>query len=71
MSYWFHPDAESEFNQVIDYYEEIEAGFGYDFRHRSICNDTTLTYLFELIACLEGNIRRCLVKRFPYIVYYH
>ncbi len=31
MSYWFHPDAESEFNQAIDYYEEIETGLGYDF----------------------------------------
>ena len=24
MNYWFHPDAESEFNQAIDYYEGIE-----------------------------------------------
>ena len=31
MSYWFHPDAESEFRQAIDYYEEIETGLGYDF----------------------------------------
>jgi len=31
MNYWFHPDAESEFNQAIDYYEAIETGLGYDF----------------------------------------
>ncbi len=31
MSYWFHPDAENEFNQVINYYEKIETGLGYNF----------------------------------------
>ncbi len=31
MIYSFHPDAEEEFNQVIEYYEEIETGLGYDF----------------------------------------
>ena len=27
----FHPEAEIEFNEAIDYYERIEAGLGYDF----------------------------------------
>lgn len=31
MIYLFHPDAEEEFNQAIEYYEEIETGLGYDF----------------------------------------
>ena len=31
MSFFFHPEAEEEFNQAIDYYEEIEPGLGYDF----------------------------------------
>lgn len=31
MNYAFHPEAEAEFVQAIDYYEECEAGLGYDF----------------------------------------
>jgi len=31
MNFSFHPDAEVEFNEAIDYYEEIEHGLGFDF----------------------------------------
>jgi hypothetical protein len=31
MKYWFHPEAEIEFNAAIDYFKEIETGLGYDF----------------------------------------
>lgn len=31
MKFTFHPQAEAEFNNAIEYYEEIEPGLGYDF----------------------------------------
>ena len=31
MKVFFHPQAEAEFNEAIDYYEGIEPGLGYDF----------------------------------------
>ncbi len=31
MKYSFHPEAEAEFNQAIEYYENFEEGLGYDF----------------------------------------
>ena len=31
MSFSFHPEAEMEFNEAINYYENIESGLGYDF----------------------------------------
>jgi|GEM_PF-1487191 len=31
MKYYFHPDAELEFEDAIDYYEERQNGLGYDF----------------------------------------
>jgi hypothetical protein len=31
MKYSFHPEAEKEFVEAIDYFEEIETGLGYDF----------------------------------------
>ena len=31
MTFSFHPEAESEFLEAIEYYEERELGLGYDF----------------------------------------
>jgi hypothetical protein len=30
MSFRFHPDAERELREAVDYYEDIELGLGYD-----------------------------------------
>ncbi|WMJ08145.1 hypothetical protein [Nitrosomonas sp. sh817] len=66
MSYWFHPDAESEFNQAIDYYEEIETGLGYDFAIEVYTTIQRSLIYPNAWPVLEGDIRRCLVRRFPY-----
>ena len=70
MSYWFHPDAESEFNQTIDYYEEIETGLGYDFAIEVYTTIQRSLIYPNAWPVLEGDIRRCLVRRFPYGVLY-
>ena len=31
MRYLFHPEAETEFDHAIEYYEECERNLGYDF----------------------------------------
>ncbi len=31
MTFSFHPEAESEFHEAINYYEDRERGLGYDF----------------------------------------
>lgn len=70
MSYWFHPDAENEFNQAIDYYEKIETGLGYDFAIE-IYNTIQRSLIYpEAWPILQGDVRRCLVRRFPYGVLY-
>ncbi len=70
MNYWFHPDAENEFNQAIDYYEKIETGLGYDFAIE-IYNTIQRSLIYpEAWPILQGDIRRCLVRRFPYGVLY-
>jgi hypothetical protein len=33
MRYSFHPEAEAEFLQAIDYYEECKVGLGEDFAY--------------------------------------
>ncbi|MEX0950835.1 MAG: type II toxin-antitoxin system RelE/ParE family toxin, partial [Gammaproteobacteria bacterium] len=31
MSFRFHPDAEAELSEAIQYYENVESGLGQDF----------------------------------------
>jgi hypothetical protein len=66
MKWSFHPEAETEFYEAIDYYEECESGLGEDFAievHTTIQN--ILAYP-EAWPTLDGDIRRCLTSRFPY-----
>ena len=70
MKYGFHPEAEAEFLQAIDYYEGCEPGLGYDFAlevHSTI--DNILSYP-SAWAALEDDIRRCQIRRFPYGIIY-
>ncbi len=70
MSFSFHPEAEDELNQAIDYYEDIETGLGCDF---SLEVHSTIKRTVEFPkawALMEGEIRRSLVKRFPYGILY-
>ena len=70
MKYAFHPEAETEFYAAIDYYENCEAGLGYDFAievHSAI--DSIMNFP-EGWPVLEQDIRRCQTRRFPYGVIY-
>ena len=70
MNFFFHPEAEEEFNQAIDYYEEIEPGLGYDFVLEVYASINRSVEYPKAWSLLEGDIRRSLVKRFPYGVLY-
>jgi len=70
MTFSFHPEAEKEFNKAIEYYEDIEPELGYDFSvevYLAIQRSVTLPKAW---AVLEGELRRSLVRRFPYGVLY-
>ena len=70
MTFSFHPEAEAEFNKAIDYYEEIESGLGFDFAievYSAIQRSHTFPKAWPII---EGNIRRSLVRRFPFGILY-
>ncbi len=70
MSFSFHPDAEKEFLKAIDYYEESESGLGYDFALEVYSAVKMSADYPDAWALLDGEIRRSLVKRFPYGVLY-
>ena len=70
MNYSFHPEAEEEFNQAIDYYEETEPGLGYDFALEIYSAIQRAITFPKAWAVLEGEVRRSLVRRFPYGILY-
>jgi len=70
MTFDFHPEAGAEFAEAVDYYEDCETGLGQDFSrevHLSILNVLAYATAWPV---LEGQIRRCLVNRFPYGILY-
>jgi plasmid stabilization system protein ParE len=70
VKYSFHPEAEAEFVQAIEYYEECEVGLGYDFAvevYSAI--ERTMAYP-KAWPIIEEDIRRSLVRRFPYGILY-
>lgn len=70
MSFSFHPEAEEELNQAIDYYENIESGLGYDFALEVYSTIKRAVDFPKAWPVLDDGIRRSLVKRFPYGVLY-
>lgn len=70
MNVLFHPAAESEFNAAIDYYEDIEKGLGYDFALEVSSALERIIAFPKAWLVIEGEIRRSLVRRFPYGILY-
>lgn len=70
LSYAFHPEAEAELLQAIEYYERQEIGLGYDFAieiHEAIQNIRSHPHAWKK---LTKDIRSCIINRFPYAVIY-
>jgi len=70
MIFSFHPEAEAELNDAIDYYEDKERGLGYDFAVEVYATIQRITAFPEAWPVMKNDIRRSLVKRFPYGVLY-
>jgi len=70
MTFSFHPEADAEFREAIEYYETCQGGLGEDFYFEIHSTIDRILSLPEAWPVLEGDIRRCLVHRFPYGVLY-
>ncbi len=68
MSFSFHPEAEIEFNEAIDYYENINSNLGFDFANEVYSAIQRSVSLPKAWAIIDDNIRRSLVNRFLLIV---
>jgi hypothetical protein len=70
VTFSFHPEAESEFNRAIDYYEEIEPGLGYDFAIEVYSAIQRAVSFPKAWPIIDGEVRRALVRRFPFGILY-
>jgi hypothetical protein len=70
MNYLFHPEAEAELNEAVDYYEGRQKGLGLAFAKEVDLTIQNICYFPHAWSPLSKNTRRCLTKRFPYGVIY-
>ena len=70
MKYSFHPEAEFEFVQAIEYYEEREEGLGQDFAVEVYSAIERAVSYPKAWPILKEDVRRSLVRRFPYGILY-
>jgi plasmid stabilization system protein ParE len=71
MTYSFHPHAEIEFNQAIDYYEECQVNLGLEFAEEVYGTIQRILAFPNAWQLLDDGIRRCLTNRFPFGVIYY
>lgn len=70
MNYSFHPAAEKEFIEAVDYYEECQNGLGMEFSREIYRTIQNILLYPKAWAPLSKNTRRCLANRFPYGIIY-
>ncbi len=66
----FHPEAEAELNDVVDYYDECQEGLGLEFAKEVYAAIESICEFPLGWAHLSQNTRKRLLKRFPYGVVY-
>ena len=70
MRFYFHPDADAEFDKVVDYYEECQPGLGIEFAEEVYATISRIIAYPRAWMSMSKHTRRCLVNRFPYGVIY-
>ena len=70
MTFDFHPEAEAEFIEAIAFYDKIESSLGEEFSLEVLAAGRNVLSYPRAWPVLEGDVRRCLVNRFPYGILY-
>lgn len=66
----FLPEAKAEFDAGSDWYEQQRVGLGVDFIARVREVLTRLAVNPSLHAAVYGDVRKAVVRQFPYVVLY-
>lgn len=70
MGISFHPEAAQEYEQAIDYYEGCQLGLGKQLVQEI---DAAIQHIVDYPhawSVIKGNLRRILVRRFPFGLLY-
>jgi len=70
MNFTFHPEAEVELDAAIEYYEGRESGLGYGLAVAVYAAIGQVISLPEAWPVIDGDVRRFLIRRFPYGILY-
>jgi len=70
VTFIFHPEAEAEFLEAIDYYEECAPGLGEDLSLEVYYTVQNILSYSNAWPILKDDVRRCFTNRFPYAVLY-
>ena len=66
MTFDFHPEADEEFVESVEYYEDCEPGLGIDLSREVYATIKNVVDYPTMWPEIEADVRRCLVHRFPY-----
>ncbi len=70
MNVVYHPAIEHELRQVIDFYEACSKGLGIQFLDEFEKQILSIASMPTRWLIVEADIRRSLMKRFPYVIYF-
>jgi len=70
VKFTFHPEAETEFEQVVAYYEAKQSGLGLELADEVLVSIARILDYPKAGSSFSKNTRRCLTKRFPYGIIY-
>lgn len=70
MTVSFHPEAENEFSDAINYFEEQQRELGYDFSLEVYKTIQRIKAHPQSWTKISSSIRRILVHRFPFGILY-
>ena len=68
----YHPALEQELRDIVDYYNQCSQGLGHEFLNefeKEILSIAAMPKRWRVID-EDSEIRRALIKRFPYLIYY-
>lgn len=66
----YHPAIEAEIEEIRGYYDERSPGLGSEFVGEFERQVLALAAAPERWMVVTGDVRRCLMRRFPYIIYF-
>lgn len=70
MKLVYHPNAEEELLAAVRFYQRRVTGLGERFLREFDAAISNIQAALDRWAVVEGNIRRYLMRRFPYASYY-